>query len=127
MARRQTIAFPGGSSDFELSNSRVAGFTNELRDDYGVEIVDSPEAVAERCDLLFIESVDMAEPTAICSSERYGTQGQPSLTSPSQLHWWCRRWSLGVIGWCAADELLVLAIRMRAALADESAHKFHRD
>lgn len=55
---RVTVAFPGGSSDFALSDTRVAGFTDELRSDFGVEMVDSPEAVAERCDLLFIESVD---------------------------------------------------------------------
>src|SRR5512133_1211654 len=52
------IAFPGGSKDFELSWSRVGKFTDELRDKWGVKIVDSPEAVAQGCDLLFIESVD---------------------------------------------------------------------
>lgn len=52
------VAWPGGSPDFDLSWSRVAGFTATLRDQYGVRIVDSPEAVAEACDLLFIESAD---------------------------------------------------------------------
>jgi predicted dehydrogenase len=51
-------AFPGGSADFELSISRVEGFTNELHNNFSVSIVDSPEAVAERCDALLIESVD---------------------------------------------------------------------
>ena len=55
---RVTIAFPGGSPDFALSRDRVDGFAKELKDQRGVEIVDSPEAVAEACDLLFIESVD---------------------------------------------------------------------
>ncbi|CAG7645778.1 hypothetical protein PAESOLCIP111_05020 [Paenibacillus solanacearum] len=51
-------AFPGGSPDFELSISRVDGYTNELRDKYGVHIVESPEQVAERCDAILLESVD---------------------------------------------------------------------
>ena len=55
---RIIAAFPGGSPDFELSHSRVPGYTTKLRDEYGVEILDSPEAVAERSDLVFIESVD---------------------------------------------------------------------
>lgn len=53
-----TVAFPGGSPDYDKSASRVEGFTAKLRDDMGVRIVDSPEAVAEACDLVFIESVD---------------------------------------------------------------------
>lgn len=52
------VAFPGGSPDFELSISRVEGYTNELRDKYGVQIVESPEQVAERCDAILLESVD---------------------------------------------------------------------
>lgn len=52
------VAFPGGSPDFELSASRVEGYTNELRDEYNVNIVDSPEAVAEQSDAILLESVD---------------------------------------------------------------------
>jgi predicted dehydrogenase len=55
---RVAAAYPGGSDDFDLSKSRVEGFTSELRDQYGVRMVDSPEEVAERCDAVFIESVD---------------------------------------------------------------------
>lgn len=53
-----TVAWPGGSPDFALSRDRVEGFTATLRDQHGVDIVDGPEAVAEACDVLFIESVD---------------------------------------------------------------------
>lgn len=53
-----TVAFPGGSPDFELSASRVEGYTQELSRDYGVRIVDSPEQVAEQCDAILLESVD---------------------------------------------------------------------
>jgi predicted dehydrogenase len=52
------VAFPGGSSDWELSFSRVDGFTKTLEDSFGIEMVDSPEEVAKRCDLIMITSVD---------------------------------------------------------------------
>lgn len=55
---RVAVAYPGGSADFELSHSRVAGYTEQLRDKFGVRIVDSPEAVAEDCDALLLTSVD---------------------------------------------------------------------
>ncbi|WP_284640625.1 Gfo/Idh/MocA family protein [Paenibacillus silviterrae] len=53
-----TIAYPGGSPDFELSSSRVDGYTAQLRDELGVRIADSLEAVAEACDAILLESVD---------------------------------------------------------------------
>jgi predicted dehydrogenase len=53
-----TVAFPGGSPDFDLSANRVEGFTNDLRDKHGIKMLQSPEAVAEAADLVFIESVD---------------------------------------------------------------------
>jgi len=52
------VAFPGGSDDFELSSSRVDGYTKEIRDDWGVQIVDSCAQVAEAADLVIITSVD---------------------------------------------------------------------
>ena len=55
---RVVVAWPGGSPDFPKSIDRVPGFTETLRDKHGVAIVDSPEAVAEQSDLVFIESVD---------------------------------------------------------------------
>lgn len=55
---RVTCAWPGGSADFPRSADRVAGFTAELRDQRGVEILESPEAVARAADLVFITAVD---------------------------------------------------------------------
>lgn len=52
-----TIAYPGGSPDFEMSYSRIEGFTAQLRD-RGVQIVDSPEEVAANCDGILMTSVD---------------------------------------------------------------------
>jgi predicted dehydrogenase len=51
-------AFPGGSPDMDLSRNRVEGFTKTLREKHSVEMKDTPEAVAEAVDLLFITAVD---------------------------------------------------------------------
>ena len=55
---RVTVAWPGGSPDIESSISRVPGYTAELRDKFGVTIVDSPEAVAQACDAILLTSLD---------------------------------------------------------------------
>jgi predicted dehydrogenase len=55
---RVVAAYPGGSPDMPISISRVAGFTSELRDIYGVRIMDAPEDVAETCDLVCILASD---------------------------------------------------------------------
>ena len=44
---RVVAAFPGGSPDFPLSSSRVEDYTDQLRQQYDVTILDSPAAVAE--------------------------------------------------------------------------------
>lgn len=54
---RVTAAFPGGSPDFELSISRVEGYTKELAA-WGTEIFDSPEDVAKQVDAVMLEAVD---------------------------------------------------------------------
>ncbi len=50
-------AYPAGSPDFALSIDRVEGYTDLARR-RGVEIVGSPEAVAERADAILMTSVD---------------------------------------------------------------------
>jgi predicted dehydrogenase len=55
---RVVVAFPGGSSDFELSFSRVEGYSRQLSEQFGVAIVDTLEAVAEQSDAILLESVD---------------------------------------------------------------------
>jgi predicted dehydrogenase len=55
---RITVAYPGGSDDFELSYSRVGMYTNLLRDEYGVRIAESMERVAEEADAILLTSVD---------------------------------------------------------------------
>lgn len=51
-------AYPGGSSDIPSSRDRVEGYTTTLRDEYGVEIVDSIDALLEKVDVVLLESVD---------------------------------------------------------------------
>ncbi|MCU6707847.1 Gfo/Idh/MocA family oxidoreductase [Paenibacillus sp. J5C_2022] len=55
---RIMAGYPGGSSDLAASYSRVEGFTEQLRGQYGVAIMASPEEVAEASDALLITSVD---------------------------------------------------------------------
>src|SRR5690606_1831274 len=50
-------AFPGGSPDIPSSADRVGPFTEQLRE-MGVEIVDSLPALAAKCDVCLLESVD---------------------------------------------------------------------
>lgn len=59
LARVRVVAgYPGGSPDIPSSADRIEGFTKTLRDDHGVEIVDSIDALLEKVDVVFLESVD---------------------------------------------------------------------
>ena len=51
-------AIPAGSPDIPSSRDRVAGYTKELRDKYGVEIVDSIDELLKKVDVVLLESVD---------------------------------------------------------------------
>ncbi|HEV3119573.1 MAG TPA: Gfo/Idh/MocA family oxidoreductase [Gemmataceae bacterium] len=55
---RIVAAYPGGSQDIPSSRDRVEGYTKELRDKYGVAIVDSIDALLQKVDVVFLESVD---------------------------------------------------------------------
>ncbi|MDR3636127.1 MAG: Gfo/Idh/MocA family oxidoreductase [Isosphaeraceae bacterium] len=55
---RVVAAYPGGSADVESSHSRVAGYTADLKEKFGVEIVDSIDALLEKVDVVLLESVD---------------------------------------------------------------------
>lgn len=55
---RVAAAWPGGSPDAPLSIDRVAGFTQQVRDEFGVEIVATPEDVAARSDALLLLTMD---------------------------------------------------------------------
>jgi len=51
-------AFPGGSPDIPSSATRVEKYAAQLKEKFGVEIVDSIEALLAKVDVVLIESVD---------------------------------------------------------------------
>jgi len=55
---RVIAAFKGGSPDVESSSTRLEGFTKTLQEKWGVEIVDSVEALCTKVDAVLLESVD---------------------------------------------------------------------
>jgi predicted dehydrogenase len=50
--------FKGGSPDIESSASRVEGYTRQLRESFGVKIVDTIEELCQQVDAVLLESVD---------------------------------------------------------------------
>lgn len=55
---RVVAAFPGGSPDIPSSRDRVEGYTKELKEKYGVEIVGSIDELLSKVDVVLLESVD---------------------------------------------------------------------
>ena len=55
---RVVAGYPGGSPDFPASANRVDKFTEQLREKYGLEIVDSIEELCKKVDGILLESVD---------------------------------------------------------------------
>jgi predicted dehydrogenase len=55
---RVVAAYPGGSPDIPSSRDRIAGFTETLRDKYGVAIVSSIDDLVDKVDVVLLESVD---------------------------------------------------------------------
>jgi predicted dehydrogenase len=51
-------AFKGGSADIEASASRIEKFTQEVKTRYGVELVESIDALLQKVDAVIITSVD---------------------------------------------------------------------
>ncbi|MHC4742332.1 MAG: Gfo/Idh/MocA family protein [Planctomycetota bacterium] len=52
------VGYPGGSPDIPSSANRVQGFTKQLREKHGLEIVDSIEELCAKVDGVLLESVD---------------------------------------------------------------------
>src|SRR5262245_6535349 len=51
-------AYAGGSHDIPSSKDGLEGFTREVRDKYGIEIVDSIDELLKKVDVVLLESVD---------------------------------------------------------------------
>ena len=55
---RVVAGYPGGSPDVSSSADRIDNFTRQLRDELGIEIVDSIEELCKKVDGVMLESVD---------------------------------------------------------------------
>ncbi|MCA9411232.1 MAG: Gfo/Idh/MocA family oxidoreductase [Candidatus Omnitrophica bacterium] len=55
---RVVVACPTFSEDVQSSVSRVEGYTQDLRDNFGVKMVETVEEVCEESDAILLESVD---------------------------------------------------------------------
>ena len=55
---RVIAAYPGGSPDIKSSADRIEGYTTQMRDELGVEIVDSIGTLLSKVDGILLESVD---------------------------------------------------------------------
>lgn len=55
---RVVAAWKGGSPDIEASYSRIDRFTNQLKNDFGIPIVDTIEELCEQVDAVMLTSVD---------------------------------------------------------------------
>ncbi|MFN4259711.1 MAG: Gfo/Idh/MocA family protein [Gemmataceae bacterium] len=55
---RVVAAYPGGSPDIPASRDRLEGYTTQLRDKFGVEIVPTIEDLLKKVDVVLLESVD---------------------------------------------------------------------
>jgi predicted dehydrogenase len=55
---RVVAGYSGGSPDVPSSANRVEGYTKQLHDEYGVEIVDTIEELCQKVDGVLLESVD---------------------------------------------------------------------
>lgn len=55
---RVVAGYPGGSPDIPSSANRVEGYTKQLREEFGVEIVESIEELCRKVDGVLLESVD---------------------------------------------------------------------
>ncbi len=72
---RVVAAWAGGVAELPLSRERVGGFSRQVRDEFAVELFDSPEAVAERCDLVIVTAVDARTHAAL--ARRLFAAGKP--------------------------------------------------
>jgi predicted dehydrogenase len=58
LGARVIAGFKGGSPDIESSYSRVDGYPKRLKEEFGVEIVDTIEELCSRVDAVMLTSVD---------------------------------------------------------------------
>lgn len=79
---RIVAGYPGGSPDIPSSRDRVEGYTKELREKYGVEIVASIDELLKKVDVVLLESVD---------GRPHREQARPVFKAQADLHRQARR------------------------------------
>ncbi len=72
---RIVAAYPGGSPDWELSYSRVEGFCDQVKNEFGVPLVGSIEELVAAADAIMILSVDGR--THLKEFEQVAQSGKP--------------------------------------------------
>jgi len=67
-------AYKGGSPDLPVSANRLEGFAKTIQEQYGVELVDSIEALLAKVDVVLLESVDgrphLAQATPVLKAKK---------------------------------------------------------
>jgi hypothetical protein len=107
-------AYKGGSPDFPVSANRVEGFAKTIHDDYGVELVDSIDALLAKVDVVLLESVDgrphLAQVTPVLKAGKRVFIDKPLAASLED-----------------AQRIAQLARETRTPLFSSSSARFHPD
>ncbi|MBO9607742.1 MAG: Gfo/Idh/MocA family oxidoreductase [Paenibacillaceae bacterium] len=70
---RLAIVYKGGSPDLDISRDRVEGYTQQLQEQFAVEVAERIEEVAERADAIMLTSVDgRVHPQQFAAIAKYG-------------------------------------------------------
>ena len=91
-------AYKGGSADLPDSANRVEKFAAEIHEKFGVEIVESIDALLAKVDVVLIESVDgrphlaQARPVLKAASAARGPSLYPSRYRPQLVAAWACSW-----------------------------------
>ena len=107
-------AFKGGSPDLPTSANRVEGFAKTIQNDYGVEIVDSIDALLTKVDVVLLTSVDgrphLAQATPVFKARKPVFIDKPLAASLDD-----------------ARRIVKLASDTRTPFFTASSARFHRD
>lgn len=111
---RLVAAFKGGSPDLPTSANRVEGFAKTIREEYGVELVDSIDALLTRVDVVLLTSVDgrphLAQVTPVLKARKPVFVDKPLAASLED-----------------ARRIVDLARQTRTPLFSSSSSRFHSD
>jgi predicted dehydrogenase len=111
---RLVAAFKGGSPDLPTSANRVEGFAKTIQDEFGVEIVDSIDALLSKVDVVLLTSVDgrphLAQVTPVLRARKPVFVDKPLAASLED-----------------ARRIVELARQTRTPFFSSSSSRFHSD